>query len=298
MMNDKIPYRRIKGDNILGVFISVGSQTPTTMLVRLSKYYEIKKETEFLKCNITHRTLDDKWVFRVVLKDEKYKGVFIKLMYDLTDQIQEEKDSLIAEKKFMDRYHTWENLFKEVRRKKMSRTEIIGLLGELYFMEKYCFPKFGCDNSVTAWVGNLGADKDFQFEKDYFEVKTTTLNKEKVHLNSQTQLTPLSEVNVYLSIVRYEISSSVSGVSITLNQQVDNIIRQLSEEKQRELYIKLSNVGYVKSEEYDENSFVIHDIENYHVGKEFPQIDPFVIHEAINDVEYDLYLPAIRSFKM
>src|SRR5699024_742848 len=139
-----------------------------------------------------------------------------------------------------------------IKTEKLSREQQIGLLGELVFLEKYCIPNYGTRDSISSWIGPLGGDKDFQFQTDFYEVKTISLNKNMIHLNSQTQLLPIPDSSLYLSVVRYELASKISEHSVTLNSQVNRVMMLLSEEEKNEFLIKISNVGYINDPAYED----------------------------------------------
>ena len=117
-----------------------------------------------------------------------------------------------------------------------------------------------------------------------------------IHLNSQTQLLPIPDSSLYLSVVRYELASKISEHSVTLNSQVNRVMMLLSEEEKNEFLIKISNVGYINDPAYEDRSYLIKDIKRYHITEEFPQINPFMIHESIVDIEYNLYLPVLNNY--
>lgn len=291
-----ITFKRIVENEPLGILLSSDTSENSFMMVRLSKKYKIKEDTKFLECQIKKRETDNRWAFVIKLKDEKYRGIFLKIVYDLVEEIKGETNVLVAERKLMQRYMSWENIFESIKTEKLSREQQIGLLGELFFLEKYCIPNYGTTDSILSWIGPLGGDKDFQFQTDFYEVKTTSLNKNMIHLNSQTQLLPIPDSSLYLSVVRYELASKISEHSVTLNSQVNRVMMLLSEEEKNEFLIKISNVGYINDPAYEDRSYLIKDIKRYHITEEFPQINPFMIHESIVDIEYNLYLPVLNNY--
>ena len=70
----------------------------------------------------------------------------------------------------------------------LSNEKEQGLFGELYFLDKYMIPKYGVDNSINAWTGPLGYNKDFSINNTWYEIKTIGVNSTCINISSLSQL--------------------------------------------------------------------------------------------------------------
>ena len=70
----------------------------------------------------------------------------------------------------------------------MSDTEIVGLLGELLFMDDHMIPQYGVATALASWMGPEKTHKDFSTENMWYEIKTINSGKTTVRISSLEQL--------------------------------------------------------------------------------------------------------------
>lgn len=288
-------YKRIPDTNALGIYLGTDDKNRQSMFVKLTKKPRLPYNSEYLifDCNVRS---DGLWALTVSVTEPDYEGVFNKLVYDLADTVKSNFNPIIAERVFIQRFDEWKNLFNIKIEKILGYSQIIGLAGELYFMYEYLFDKYGVSESIQSWGGPIGADKDFQIGKVWYEVKSKSLNKATIHLNSHTQL--FSKNFGYLVVNSYEKSSLSNNSSLNLldlYNLISDKIKSIS--LQKEFDIKLANMNFVPHEEYKNTNIIFHNIDFYRVDNTFPQISVSEGSNAITRIEYDLYLPAIESYR-
>ena len=70
-------------------------------------------------------------------------------MLDSTEAIKDDED---AYKTLCSRYFSWKKLFRP-NNGGMNDNEVMGLIGELLFMQDYMIPHYGVDMALDSWMG-------------------------------------------------------------------------------------------------------------------------------------------------
>lgn len=214
---------------------------------------------------------------------------------DLLESTKAIIDDETAYKTLRARYFSWRQLFKPDKGK-LTETEIMGLIGELLFLQSRLFPEKGIDKAIESWTGIEKAHKDFSFDDVWYEIKTINFGKESVRISSLEQLD--SDVDGHLAVYTLEkMSPSFNGIK--LNELVTSIISQLENATQKELFMdKLNLYGFDFSPEYDQWVFSLRDFSIYFVAvNDFPRISRTMIPEAVTKVTYEILLNEIQQYK-
>lgn len=132
----------------------------------------------------------------------------------------------------------WKALLREKVGGYLSTEGIIGLLGELLFLEELS-EVIGIQKSLDCWEGPSGARHDFEFATKSFEVKATQSRGQfTVTFHGSKQLEPKGTSALYVK--GYQFEKATDGVTVP-----DVVDRLLGSGVQRfEFVQKLSNAGY------------------------------------------------------
>lgn len=193
-------------------------------------------------------------------------------------------------------YYSWKKLFR-LSRKKLSETEIMGLLGELLFLRDHLFVKWGIREALDSWTGPEKTHKDFSANDTWYEIKTINAGKETVTISSIEQLD--SDYIGFLVVYQLEkMSPSFDG--LTLNGLVTSIVSSLTSPQQKESFLsKLDEFGFDFSPEYDDFVYTMADFAQYKVGDNFPRLSRTSnLPIAISKVQYDIILTEIQEYKL
>lgn len=278
---------------IIDVYSGLDDFKRPAILVKLKKKPRVEIKTQVLETNINQRK-DNMWALLISLTNNKLIGVFEKLSKDLISSISDEKNQIIAERKLIQRYNEWQCLFEEEANKKLDFNSVQGLLGELYFINNILIPKQGAKKAISSWIGPNGGNKDFQLESTWFEIKTKSANKDIIHISNKNQL--FSEQVGYLTIIDCEKTSSEACNSINLTVLYEDICNQIKDESILIDFIgKLANLNFIPSEYYKQFNFAVQGIKFYEVNDNFPQIILPTLENAICNLRYDLFLPALTD---
>lgn len=289
-------YKRLPNTQNFGVYVGLDNLGRTSFFVKLSKKPTFITSSKYLIFEYNKRH-DGLWALTVSIADQQYLNVFDKLVDDLADTVRGVGNSLVAERMFIKRFIEWKTLFEKEVTSILNFSEIVGLTGELYFLKEFMFSKYGIVDSINAWSGPLGADKDFNINDTWYEVKTKSLKKETIHLNSHRQL--ISNKIGYLTIISYEKTSLANPNAsnlFSLYHEISNLIETQS--LQTVFDNKLANLNFVPDEKYKEINLLIHEIEFYIVNEKFPQISNVEFDKVITNIEYDLFLPELKLYKV
>ncbi len=222
----------------------------------------------------------------------EYFCIFCQDMLESTKAIIDDET---AYKTLRARYFSWRQLFKPDKGK-LTETEIMGLIGELLFLQSRLFPEKGIDKAIESWTGIENAHKDFSFDDVWYEIKTINFGKESVRISSIEQLD--CDVDGHLAVyVLEKMSPNFNGIK--LNKLVSEIIAQLDKATQKELFMdKLNLYGFDFSPEYDQWVFSLRDFSIYYVSvNDFPRISRTMIPEAVTKVTYEILLNEIQQYK-
>lgn len=287
-------YKKKQDSDLVSVYQGYDEFNRSSIVIKLRDKPTTIIQSKSLQTEIALRN-DGLWALTISLNDYKLKGVFDVLADDMLIYIQNEKNQKLAERKIVLRYNDWQALFNDFGNEYLPFRAIQGLLGELIFLKKNLIPKYGEEKSINAWVGPIGGDKDFIFEDIWFEVKSKCLNKETIHISSNTQLK--SSMLGKLVVLECEKSSIESKFSVTLNTLVDEISDSLLSATQKSLFHRrLLKFGYRKDDYYNDFYFFFSGGKLYKVREGFPNIELNEYEGAILNVTYELYLPKVSKY--
>ena len=197
------------------------SRIPSSDVIDVEQY---KNETEL--------------TLRFSLDNGELLEYFCIFCQDLLESTKAIIDDETAYKTLRARYFSWRQLFKPDKGK-LTETEIMGLIGELLFLQSRLFPEKGIDKAIESWTGIEKAHKDFSFDDVWYEIKTINFGKESVRISSLEQLD--SDVDGHLAVYTLEkMSPSFNGIK--LNELVTSIISQLENATQKELFMDKLNL--------------------------------------------------------
>ena len=249
--------------------------------------------TKLIEVKIVSSSNDRKTIM-FILKDDSETDKFYKFCNDLIEVTRNSKEVdivMIVHKRWL----SWINMFKNPHSLILGEKEIKGLIGELLYLYKYMFLKYSIEESVDSWMGPLNNHKDIEIGDRWYEIKTTIQNPYKITISSISQLD--SELDGYLVVVELESTNKYFDQKITLNSLVKMISNKITNINVKQKFEeKLSNVGYVYFDEYDNYIYRIVRINTYLVNDNFPRLKKEHLPKAILTASYDLNLKEIENF--
>jgi hypothetical protein len=234
------------------------------------------------------------YVLRFALENNELLEYFCTFCQDLLDSTIGINNDEVAYKTLCSRYFSWKKLFKP-HSGKLSDLEIIGLIGELLFLQDHLIQEWGIAKSVESWTGPEKTHKDFSIENKWYEVKTINSGKDSVKISSLEQLD--GETEGYLAIYCLEkMSPSFNGIK--LNSLIMSLMNKMSAEI-RELFIsKLNLYNYDFSPEYDNFVYSLVGFSLYIVKDDFPRLCRKNISTSLTKVQYEIILSELENYKL
>lgn len=238
---------------------------------------------------------DDICTLRFSLFNPELLEYFCTFCQDLLDSTVDVKNDEDAYKTLCSRYFSWKKLFRP-NQGGMNDTEVMGLIGELLFMQDYMIPNWGIEKALDSWMGPEKTHKDYSTENIWYEIKAVSAGKESVRISSLEQLD--GDEEGYLAVYCLEkMRPAFSGIK--LNSLVQNLLGKMGSTQNRETFLsKLQLYNYDFSTEYDNYVFTNVGFSMYSVGAGFPRLCRKNIQTAINKIQYEIFLSELEGFKL
>jgi hypothetical protein len=157
---------------------------------------------------------DNKYAIHFQLIQKSDKDVFTRLCHDLAESTRNCATESDGINRLLSRFIKWKKLLDRSGNGQLSASEIKGLLGELVFMDRYLSACYGLSLTIDAWIGPLGADRDFVFADKWYEVKAVDPGAITVSISSVDQLD--TDDPGQLVLITLEKTSTVDSNGITL----------------------------------------------------------------------------------
>lgn len=239
-------------------------------------------------------TNGDRYILRFSLCNHELLEYFCTFCQDLLDSTESVKMDEDAYKILCERYFSWRKLFRP-NSGRMTDSEIMGLIGELLFMQDYMIPQFGVEVALESWMGPEKTHKDYSIGNFWYEIKTINAGKNSVKIASVEQLDGENEGFLIVYCLE-KMSPSFSGVK--LNALVQSLMKKMGTPQNRELFMsKLSLYDFDFAPEYDNYVFANVGFSMYSIGLGFPRLCRKDIPNAINKIQYEIILSEIENFK-
>lgn len=236
----------------------------------------------------------DTYTLRFSLENKDLLEYFCTFCEDLFEATKNIKEDSIAYKQLNERYFSWKKLFRP-HAGSMSDSEILGLLGELLFMDERMIPEWGVPVALKSWTGPEKTHKDFSTDDIWYEIKTISSGKNTVKISSLEQLD--SDIKGYLIVYDLEkMSPSFNGLK--LNQIVQKLLHQMPPSYREEFINKLSLYNYDFSPKYDDFVYSVVGCSTYEVKDDFPRLNRKSMPTGIDKVQYEINLSDIEDYKL
>ncbi len=286
-------FRRVDERHCLDIFIGYNENSSPTMIITVEGKEKIIQSSQAIQVN-SYKKMDGQIRIAFSLLDKDKETIFYKFCEDIIDSTRNISNSKALEF-IISRWNKWRFMFKKPSTDLLTENQVIGLIGELLFLENYMFNKYGIEKSVTSWQGPSKNHKDFEIESTWYEVKTVRQAALTVKISSVEQLDSTLEGNLEVVVLDKTNEESINAISLNdLVEQIGN--RITSFEAYKVFNNKLSEVGYFYDEEYDKYIYKFIRINTYLVNEEFPKIKVEELKEGVVRVSYDILLKDINKF--
>lgn len=237
----------------------------------------------------------DEYILRFSLCNNELLEYFSTFCQDLLDSTEYIKNDEDAYKTLCSRYFSWKKLFRP-NKGGMNDNEIMGLIGELLFMQDYMIPNYGVETALDSWMGPDKAHKDYSTGSVWYEIKAVSVGRDSIKISSLEQLDGDDEGFLVVYCLE-KMSPSFSGIK--LNGLVQGLMTKMGTSQNREIFmLKLSMYDYDFSPEYDNFVFTNVGFSMYSICSKFPRLCRKNIPNAINKIQYEILLSELEKYKI
>jgi len=284
-------FTRVDDNHVLDLYIGLNEKGQYTLEYRGD--FVIKEVKGSGVIGVSQGATSKYSYLLIFLKDTDMFDTFCALVEDIIETTRSCPDNPSGYLVVTNRLYSWKKMFSS-KKKKMDESAIMGLIGELYFLDNYMFTKYGKTDSLNAWSGQELTHKDFSLEDTWYEVKSIHSGKESVKISSLEQLQS-SNYGELVIIPMERMSPAFNGV--TLSKLANKIMKEFDSDEDLDKFIsKMSEQGFSFDSEIDEYVYQIISIDRYAVDIDFPKIVRVEMPPAIIQAQYDISITSILPF--
>lgn len=198
-------------------------------------------------------------------------------------------------KVIVDRFYLWRKMFSS-HKAQLDESEIMGLIGEISFLNDYLFNLYGKTVALEGWSGRDMTHKDFSYYDCWYEVKAINDSKHSVGISSLEQL--YSKAIGELVVYKLEkMSQAYDGLSI--NTLARKVLDSLDSDVDKDLFLsRLKKSGFTFDSSYDEYVYDAVSMKRYAVNDDFPKLTRENIIPAVVKINYELDIALLTPFEI
>jgi len=197
----------------------------------------------------------------------------------------------------LNRLEKWRRLL-ETTRKGLSQPQLLGLMGELLFLEQLV-ARIGPAPAITSWLGPRGAPQDFEAGGHLYEIKVCPIGAHAVVISSLEQL---HTANTPTTLIVFSVgpSSSEEPRAFTPNALVSRIRNSLTNHPlaSSDFELKLADLGFDEAQPECDVPLIAERIRAFEVRDSFPCLTPVSVPGAIVAATYSLNLDRCLDFEI
>lgn len=240
---------------------------------------------------------------RVVIRlmDHELSEVFLRFCLDIVDATHNSRSEREAIERFLVRAWRWHHLLRSGADGRLSEREQRGLIGELYVLERHLLSAIGAANAVQAWVGPLGAPKDFEIGWVSVEAKTRTPQVSTVRISTPTQLDSNETLRLFLHVTEVARAPNEAAPTLTVTDMVTRVrdtVTALDESAMVTFDERLNATGFDRNDDYSDHPWLIGPESIFEIKEGFPRITPAIVPPGVGDVRYVISLPSCEDFRV
>lgn len=285
-------FSRVDSNHILELHIGLDEKGRKSIELRAK--YKPRKVISSGAIEVNQYKKDAYNTIRFSLCNEEISGLFYKFCDDLIEQTRGLTDESEGYQAIVNRYYQWKKLFTSKGNNLLSEYEVMGLIGEILFLQRYLKPIIGLEEGLAGWSGQEMTHKDFSYQDSWYEVKTVSSGKNTVKISSIEQLE--SDVPGELIVYKLEKMSEMYD-GITLNKLVFDTANMFPIQDDRDKFLnKVALLGYMYNNYYDTLVFEVKKFTRYKVFDGFPVLTKDNLPAQIVKASYEIDLAQIKDF--
>ena len=294
---------RIHKESTLSIYAAVMVKERLPALIikiegALHKARDLKQKNNGFICEV--EVLTNSTTITIRTSNATYIDIFKKLIPYVIDSVKIETSAKLTVKKLAEILELWRR-WGERSNEELSKSEVIGLFGELTFIQMGL--DAGCDPLVLikSWKGPTPeeSDQDFSLDNCAVEVKTTGAdNPDMCIINNLVQLDKIGISHLYLFRLAFDIRD---GSGVTLPELVELLRSKIIDESPvalNDLMKKLLKLKYLHadSDKYLRFGFTKRFFNFYQVKDDFPTLTRKDVRTGVTDAKYTIDLATAAKY--
>jgi hypothetical protein len=241
---------------------------------------------------------DGSWLMVLRLRQNGLETVFGRLCQDLVNAAEGVPDEKALVIFFRERLNLWKKLFQHGGSGYLQPHEIKGLIAEMLVMELLIRDgERDVHETVSGWIGPLGADQDFMYSDLALEVKAVEPRAENISISSLEQLDCSVTMHLVIATLRPATPGELGAIGLNaLAARVESMIAGCPEALNT-FKKRLLEARYVEHEFYDTIMFEPLSIASYAVTDPFPKLVRDMVPAAIVSANYSIEIDSIAEFR-
>ncbi len=303
---NRISARRIPnaGSHAWGLYWAVDGQRHCLLILQHRSTHRTSHRLPRLKgLQVEVQPTEDDSGERLIVRltDGELREIFHRFCVDIVDATSRSQSEDEAIDRFLVRTWRWHRLLKGGGDGRLSEEEQKGLIGELHLLERLLLPAAGAADAVQAWMGPLGAPKDFQLGWISVEAKTRTPQISTIRISSANQLDSNGATRLFLHVTQVSRAASDTASAPTISDiaaRTRDTIASLDMSATVLFEERLNATGFDWNDDYSDRRWLIGTGSLYEVREGFPRITPAMIPSGVDDVRYMIALAQCDGFRV
>lgn len=241
---------------------------------------------------------DGSWLMVLRLRQNGLETVFGRLCQDLADAAEGVPGEKALVVLFRERLSLWKKLFQHGGSGFLQPHEIKGLIAEMLVLELLIRDgERDVHETVSGWIGPLGADQDFMYSDQAIEVKAIGPGAESISISSLEQLDCAVPMDLILATLRPATPGEPGAIGLNaLAARIEGMIAK-SPEALNIFKERLLEARYVEHEFYETVLFEPTSISAYSVRDTFPKLVRDMVTNGIVGASYSIGIDSIADFR-
>lgn len=241
---------------------------------------------------------DGSWLMVLRLRQNGLETVFGRLCQDLVDAAEGVPDEKALVILFRERLNLWKKLFQHGGSGFLQPHEIKGLIAEMLVLELLLRNgERDIYETVSGWVGPLGADQDFMYADQAIEVKAVGSGADSISISSLEQLDCTVAMHLVLATLRPATPGELGAIGLNaLAARVEGMIAE-SPDALNTFKERLLEARFVEHEFYETVLFEPISIAAYSISDTFPKLISDMVPAGIVSAIYSIEIDSITEFR-
>jgi hypothetical protein len=236
----------------------------------------------------------------VTLVEDRFYDVFNAFIVSVFFKVKAIPQPVDVANEIVKSYFDWSEFFKEKLDNRLSLTDLLGIIGELFFLRREIIKANALlvNDILKAWMGPYGKGHDFVFDDFDVEIKTIEYSKTEIVISSEYQLESIAGKRLELKVLKTEINGGQGEKLSEFIEKIRNsVIEKLGDLSILFRGLQKHGISIHNMKDYDNYVFKIKDEITYDCNLDgFPKLTSENIPKEISSLNYRLKTNLLGDF--